>query len=259
MRTVATIAPDSLRASAQSAVLRLFGVHLTTDIHERAADWGLRLPLGPKRRDRLACVAKRGILFVHIPKNGGTSISQALYGTPVGHATARFYLTAAAKIMRTCPAFAVLREPEERFLSAYRHARAGVAADTVIHDAFRETYRRFRSIDDALDHVESARSPYEIDNIFRTQRWFLTDHDGALVVQNLVMFDQLPRLATLMPSLGIDLPHLNRSQPISLTLPAQQRVRLRGIYADDYRLIEALREEPRPLSQPQKLQRRLRL
>lgn len=236
--------PDRRQATAQSALLRLFGVRLTTDIHERAADWGLRLPPGAKRRERLSRIAGRGILFVHIPKNGGTSIGQALYGMPVGHASVRFYLTAAASIMRTCPAFAVLRNPEERFLSAYRHARRGVAADTVIHAAFRETYQAFRSIDDALDHIEAAPSPYAIDNIFRTQRWYLTDRAGALVVQNLVAFDQLPRLRELMPSLGIDVPHLNRSDPLPLNLTAHQRLRLRHLYADDYRLFDSLRETP---------------
>ncbi|WP_404711657.1 sulfotransferase [Sphingomonas sp. MMS24-J13] len=250
--------PDRLRIAAQSALLRLFGVRLSTDIHERAADWGLRLPPGAKRRERLSRIAKRGILFVHVPKNGGTSIGQALYGMPVGHASARFYLTAAGKIMRTCPAFAVLREPEARFLSAYRHARLGVAADTVIHDAFRETYRAFRSIDDALDHIEAARSPYALDNIFRTQRWFLTDHAGALAVHNLVSFDQLPRLRDLMPSLGIDVPHLNRSEPFALALTAQQRLRLRNLYADDYRLFDAMKDAP-PIQQSQPIQRSLRL
>jgi hypothetical protein len=240
---------DRLQTTAESALLRLFGVHLATDIHERAADWGLRLPPGAKRRERLSRIAKRGIVFVHIPKNGGTSIGQALYGMHVGHASVRFYLTAAAGLMRTCPTFAVLREPEERFLSAYRHARLGVAADTVIHDAFREDYQAFRSIDDALDHIESARSPYDLDNIFRAQRWYLTDRAGKLVVQNLVAFDQLPRLRELMPSLGIDVPHLNRSEPFPLTLTAQQRLRLRHIYADDYRLFDTLRET-HPASHP---------
>jgi hypothetical protein len=231
-----------MHPGTQSALLRLFGLHLTTDVHERAADWGLRLPPGPKRHERLTRIAQRGILFVHIPKNGGTSISHALYGMPIGHASVRFYLTAAAGVMRTCPAFAILREPEQRFLSAWRHARLGVAADTVINEAFRATYQGFRSIDDALDHIESARSPYELDNIFRSQRWYLTDRAGKLVVQNLVAFDQLPRLRELMPSLGIDVPHLNRSEPFPLTLTAQQRMRLRRIYADDYRLFDTLNE-----------------
>ena len=73
------------------------------------------------------------------------------------------------------PSFAVLRDPTARFLSAYRYGRAGGSAINDVAEPFRTLYRGFRSIDDALDHVETAASPYAVDHIFRPQSWYVGD------------------------------------------------------------------------------------
>ncbi len=127
----------------QAWLKQLLRVRLASDIHERATDLGLPLPPGPRRRGRLARIAERGLLFIHIPKNGGTSISQTLYDTHIGHNTIRYYRAALPMMIETMPIFAVLRDPADRFLSAYRHATQGEAADTTISAAFREAYRSF--------------------------------------------------------------------------------------------------------------------
>jgi hypothetical protein len=63
---------------------RLFGVRKVADIHEKLADFGLAVPLGAKARRRLELIDRTGILFIHVPKNAGTSISSALYGRTSG-------------------------------------------------------------------------------------------------------------------------------------------------------------------------------
>jgi hypothetical protein len=222
----------------KQALLGLLGVRLGSDLHERAADWGLVLRPGPRRRERLKRIAARRMLFIHIPKNGGTSISEALYGLQVGHSSIRYYLAAEAELVKGMPVFAVLRDPEERFLSAYRHARVGQAANKAISPAFRKRYEAFKSIDDALDHVEFATNPYAIDNIFRTQAWYVTDREGDLRVDALLTLDGTEGSA-LETLLGVRVPHLNQSKKIVADITPNQRARIRKIYREDYALMSA--------------------
>ena len=230
----------TLGSTGQAWLKRLLQVRLASDIHERATDLGLPLPPGPNRRRRLAKIAERRLLFIHIPKNGGTSISEALYGTHIGHNTIRYYRAVAPIITETVPTFAVLRDPADRFLSAYRHASRGEAADAMISSAFRNEYRAFRSIDDAIDHVEGVKSLYTLDNIFRPQMWYVKDIKGAVAVPNLFHFLDRSRLDAWIAPWVASLPHLNRSRPAPISLRADQRRRLRSIYAEDYELIASL-------------------
>ncbi|GAH07415.1 unnamed protein product, partial [marine sediment metagenome] len=58
----------------------------------------------------------------HIPRNGGTSINNALYGRFMGHYTARDVRFWAPDLFGRLPSFAVTRNPWARLLSAYRFA-----------------------------------------------------------------------------------------------------------------------------------------
>jgi hypothetical protein len=221
---------------------RLFGVVLVSDIQERLCDAGIRPPLDAKRRRRLERIAAAGTLFVHVPKNAGTSIGVALYGQAAKHASIRWYARVAPDLVRRLPSFAVLRDPVERFLSAYAYARSGGGRDRRVSAPFREAYAGFRGLDDALDHVEAADGPYRIDHIFRPQNWYVTDWRGAVAVDRLVMLEDLPCLAELAPELGLpDLPHLNRGHQPAERLSLAQLRRLRRLYARDYEMVESLR------------------
>lgn len=225
---------DTLRR----AFCRAFGVRLISDVHERACDLHLPVPPGPKRRSRTERVAEAGLIFVHIPKAAGTSISHALYGMPVHHASIRLHRRLLGPRHRHLPSFAVLRDPIERFLSAYRYGRAGGGCNEIA-EAFAAQYRAFQSIDQALDHVEQASSPYQVDHIYRPQNWYLTDDAGRIAVDRLLTMDDIPNLPDMVPGFPRHrLPYLNRSAPIDLALSASQRHRLHELYAQDFELWE---------------------
>ncbi len=223
----------------RSFACRSFGVRLVSDIHERACDLGFSLPPGRGRRERVARIEAAGLLFIHIPKAAGMSISQALYGTQVKHLSIRLGRRMGGGRLAGLPSFAVLRDPAARFLSAYRYGLAGGSASNEVAEGFRSLYRSFRSIDDALDHVERAASPYAVDHIYRPQSWYVTDAAGRVAVDRLLTLDDIPRLPQLVPGFPDRvIPCLNRSQPMDLPLSPRQRARLRRLYADDFALWE---------------------
>lgn len=219
----------------------MFGVKLTGDIPERLIAQGLPVPLNAKRRRRLASIRSRGILLIHVPKNAGTSLSMGVYGHPITHDTMRYYEYVAPDFARSAISFAVIRDPVERFLSAYRFAKFGGTPHRQVSAPFRATYMAFRSIDDALDHLESVCDPFAVDHIFRTQCWYITDAQGRVAVRHLVPIDDLAQLRRLLPDSGIaPLLRLNVSRRTTIELSSQQRTRIRRLYCDDVVLWERL-------------------
>ncbi|WP_293971869.1 sulfotransferase family 2 domain-containing protein [Sphingomonas sp.] len=225
---------------------RAFGVSLTGDLYERACEVGFGLPPDRKRRHRLRLIEEAGLLFIHVPKNAGMSISNALYGEQIKHATIRYYHHAAPRLLRRTTSFAVLRDPVERFASAFAYARAGGSAHNQVAAPFRETYRGFGDVNAALDHLEAARSVYAIDHIFRLQSWYVSDRRGRRSVDRLFLFDEPDRLAAFLDRRGAaPLTHINAAPRERACFSPEQINRIRAFYAADVALIEAVRAEAR--------------
>ena len=95
------------------------------------AAWALTVGLRTSQ-----AVVRAGIVFIHVPKTGGTSISSLLYGRNLPHFDAAFYVRAFPELMASLPALAVIREPLARFTSGYRFIAHGgtniMAADRFV-------------------------------------------------------------------------------------------------------------------------------
>lgn len=229
-------------ARLRTPLLRACGVRLSSDLYERAARIGLTLPLDAKRRDRIARIRAAGALFVHIPKNGGMSVSAALYGCQVKHVTVRYYATVAPDLLATLPSFATLRDPAERFVSAFHYARAGGSRDNRVSLPFRALYADFIDYDDALDHLEGLRSPFQADHIFRPQSWYVTRPDGSVAVDRLLLLDRPDAIAAHLRRLSVAvLPHLNRGPVAAPPLSPRQQARVARLYARDVALVDGVR------------------
>jgi hypothetical protein len=225
----------------------MFRVKLTGDIPERLIAWGLPVPLNAKRRARLATIRSRAVLLIHVPKNAGTSISMALYGRTITHDTIRYYGRVAPDFAASAVSIAVMRCPIERFVSAYRFAQSGGTPHRQVSEPFRPTYMAFRSIDDALDHLEARSDPFTVDHIFRPQSWYVTDAAGRVAVRHLVRIDDLARLRRLLPDNAIaPMPRLNASRSAGIDVSAAQRARIRHLYRDDVTLWEGLGQTATP-------------
>lgn len=223
------------------------GLKLVSDLHERPTWPGMHPPLDPKLRRRLQKIRDAGVLFVHIPKNAGVSISTELYGEPFFHPTIRYYKRVAPDMAVSIPSFAVWRDPIARFVSAYRFGRSGGAPNARLARAFRQLYGQFRSLDDALDHVEGASSLFHTDHIFRPQFWYVADASGRIGVDQLCLIEDLRSLIanSRLPGLS-KIAHINMSTSFYEEITDEQDARIRRHYAIDMAIYEALRSEKLP-------------
>jgi hypothetical protein len=231
--------PDSKRIHRA-----LFGVVYEEDIYEtfcraapnvmRAFWW--RVPAEMRRRN---------LIFVHVPRAAGTSISSALFGPRnTLHHSIRYYKTVHPRFYRDAESFAVLREPLERFASSYAFVRAGGTPSCRLSDFFVAETAHIRSVDDYLCFLEE-RDVLATDFVMRPQSWFVCDLEtGAPLVRRLFLLNQdKARLALFLKQHGVTaLPRLNASGRVPLCLSPRQKSRIEKLYLRDFELVEGLRD-----------------
>jgi len=234
--------PKPFRALVYSA----YGVHDWDDLQEKLAR---RSPIGRAvlRRLRhypLPRMRRRGVLFVHVPKNAGTTIATALYGGWTGHRTALYCRILDPAFFCENLRFAVLRDPVDRFTSAYWFLRRGGGSERKVSKWFAESCRHVVSIEDLISHVEAhIGNVFALDNVLRPQVWFLQDESGNLLVEDLFLLgvDDGRLAAYLRQRYGIsELQHLNQTEKGDLVLTDRQRDRIRAVYAADTELVRQI-------------------
>ncbi len=222
-------------------------VHLVSDVPERLALLPGPTPIDAKRRRMIEAIRARGILFIHVPKNAGTSICESLYGLQVKHSTVNYYRQVAPDVL-DLPSFAILRDPVERFISAFQYAAAGGTRDRQVASPFRARYSRFEEFECAFRHMEECRDIFAMDHMFRPQSWYVTSAEGRVAVDHLICYDQLDRISHFAGLETVrNVPRLNSGRHIPVVLTPAQRGFIEDFYAEDYRLIERARSGARSI------------
>lgn len=234
------MAPELEPTTGTTGVNRIlasaFGVKLVSDIPERLSRHGLRPWLDGKRRRRLDRIRDSRLLFIHVPKNAGTSICDRLYGAQMKHCSAIYYARVAPDVL-ALPSFAIIRDPVDRFLSAFRYARSGGTRHRTISAPFRKHYGAFHTIDDAIDHLAEARSPFDIDHVFRPQSWYVLDARGRPAVDRLIPYEQIGDIGRRLGREELaSLPEFNRSRECRERPTACQLDFLHSFYEADFAL-----------------------
>lgn len=155
-----------------------------------------------------------GVIFVHVPKNGGTSINTALYGRFMGHYRVRDIEFFRPDLMGKLPSFAVTRNPWARTYSAWNFARKGTAMKdgAQIRNPARYQTSEFESFERFVLEWLPRRDLSREDYVFRPQSQFLIDRCGALGVEHLGRIeDATSYLSWLEHKLGrkVEIGHLN--------------------------------------------------
>lgn len=184
----------------------------------------------------------RGLILVHIPKNAGTSVEDAIFGYRVRHRTWREIREACPHAWSSLPKIAIVRDPVDRFLSAFDYLKSGGR-----NEADRRFARRMIgdwSLEVLLNElVENARFRRDAMRYFhfQTQSDFVCDGD-TVMVDTLIPFhdlvEGLHRVAGVDPQ---DLAHANktkgkRTQKNAVSQSAIDDIR--QIYASDVTLFE---------------------
>jgi hypothetical protein len=191
-----------------------------------------------------ASMRARNLIFVHVPRVAGMSITRALYGEAcIHHYSMRYYRAVDPAFAQAAGSFAVLRDPFERFASAYAFVRAGGTALSRLSDVFLRQTADIASVDDYLTFLE-GRGPLDLDFVMRPQSWFVCDPLTAEpLVKDLFLLedDRAALTAYLAPYKIGPLPWINRAPRPALLPTARQRRRIERLYADDFALIESVR------------------
>lgn len=134
---------------------------------------------------------KAGIIFIHIPKAAGSSISHSLYGRSLGHFSASQLLAFRPSALSTHYSFSVVRHPLSRLRSAYNYIRSkGTAFGSIAPNA---TYLAddFQTFESFLKSWLPRQNLSSLDPVLRPQSNFLCDYKGLLLIGQVFKLENL--------------------------------------------------------------------
>lgn len=182
------------------------------------------------------------MLFVHVPRTGGTSISLHLYGRNLPHFSMRYYRSVFGDHLSGIPTFAITRDPVERFISGYNFVRAG-GTQLMASDRFSALkLSRLRSLESYVDYFSAFPEQRAQILPFATQARFVVDeHDRVAVDRLFAMNGHLGFAADLYDWLQTpDLPRVNMTAGDHPIICDRLRSRIEHLYSEDTLLYRAV-------------------
>ena len=161
---------------------------------------------------------RTGVIFIHIPKNGGTSVNNALYGRFMGHYSVSDIAVLNKDFLSNLPTLAISRNPWTRLYSAYSFAQKESAntLNSKIHNAKLYNQNTFDSFERFVNEWLVYQDIRSLDQIFRPQIDFIKRQDNVIAVNHIGMLER-PETYTswLQDNLGnpVQIQHLNKSEP----------------------------------------------
>ena len=191
-------------------------------------------------------VKRSGILFIHIPKAAGTSICMTLYGMPtLGHQKIRDWHSWFPRSSRRVTTFSVMRDPLERFVSAFHFLKKG--GITPEDEVFgKEVLGSFRDPDELAEAMlkEEFRKKIISQIHFIPQVEFLRDKEGRISIDLLLPMERMDAVEGILSKVlhrEVTIPRLNNSDSKELpSLEPKNQAFIRDLYSDDCSLYASL-------------------
>lgn len=170
-------------------------------------------------------------LFIHIPKNAGTSVVSRLYGKLYRRSHTPVYIFRAllGRAFNRTFKFCVVRQPEDRMYSLYNYLLSGGngTTDKALVSYFANNLSEF---DKFIEFIYSERL-YCWHPMFLPQ-FFWISIDGEVAVDKVFYMENLKELEA---HLGGKLPSTNVSQSRSLSICESSRAKILEMYQVDFR------------------------
>lgn len=235
--------PPSLARRATARAKRTI-VGLLRRASPAFCEWDSARRFGPFPRE----ILETGHLFIHVPKAAGSSLSLALYGRSFGHHTLAEWQANYPRSTANLRTIAVVRDPVDRFLSAFSYLKQGgmnavdarFARDVIGGAATASDFAR------ALLTPDVASRALESGFHFRRQADFLRDRSGTIAIDLLIPFERLDAAAQHVASVvgrPFTLPRVNETPGAREQLTDKARTIVEQIYADDIRIHRAALED----------------
>ena len=160
------------------------------------------------------------IIFVHIPKNAGSSIFDSLYNVnkdvSSDHKPIEFYYMH-KELNHPLKSFAVVRNPWDRFISIFfyikRHSTNPHKNSTI--QKFFTYINQFKNVNEFILKEFSSNKIFSYkSNIFWPQYKYITNNKKRIIVDHIIKFETLNediKELSKKLNLTINLPHLNKS------------------------------------------------
>lgn len=194
-------------------------------------------------RAKMSVFDDHDAIFVHIPKTGGVSISDALFDSDTvgGHRPAKTYrLIYGADRYAEMFSFGFAREPFDRLASAFTYLSAGGRQ----HRSDLAVARQLQPIGSleefVLDHL--GQPGYETIAHFRPQADFLCDDDGTVMVDFVGRFERLSQdFAAVADRIGVQRSleqrlNVGPKRNAAVELSETARRRIHSYYEADFEL-----------------------
>lgn len=177
------------------------------------------------------------LIFVHIPKNAGISISRVIYNGRVPHfgiSTIRNYF---AEQIQGKATIAIYRDPIERFASAYRYCRTNGTLDAPLSAITKKKIRKLKSIDDYIFYIKDIEKYTDLDHVFRPQSFYTAVGNDLCCVDHLIDMNNLNKVLEFIPGpTRQNIPMLNIGREKDVVLTRWQRSRVELLYYQDFSL-----------------------
>ena len=194
------------------------------------------------------------VLFIHIPKNGGTSVLKSLGFENAYHTTANeIHASPYKELLKTKYSFAIVRNPYQRFLSLYNYARMEVShyhnnlnPELALNGRHLD-YEKLKgaSVLECAKLLEAGKLEHDKTwNQWEPQYKWICDNKKQLLIQDYFKLEELPHLETTLKNKfdwDIVIPNLNKSkkkEETTASLDRQTKSIIENVYRRDFELFD---------------------